>query len=324
MTERQTNAAATLIGLSPLLYLVPGAQARALGGAAWIGCLGALPVLALFGWLLKKRPVRTPGRLAAAGLALWLMAAAAAVLHGCAARYSTAVGVFRSPIPYAVLLLLTAVPAALSRKKALFRASEVFLPVVLALLGVVLLCAAKQLRPARLIDLTSVTLPNAARAALPVCCVGLAALVLPRVYAGAQPGAAPGIGLAGIAGLLCAAAVSALGAPMTAQLALPVFTLLRNLSLLHTVERLDALMAAVWILPDVTLLALLLRAGGDSAARALALPQGRAPVLVTAALAAGGAVLINAQGQGFPERFAPVLAGGLAAIALLTSVQKRA
>ena len=32
MTQRQTNTAAFLVGLSPLLHVVPGAQIRALGG----------------------------------------------------------------------------------------------------------------------------------------------------------------------------------------------------------------------------------------------------------------------------------------------------
>ena len=49
MTRRQTNAAAFLVGLSPLLHVVPSAQVKALGGAGWLGCAVALPVLlALF------------------------------------------------------------------------------------------------------------------------------------------------------------------------------------------------------------------------------------------------------------------------------------
>ena len=110
MTRRQTNAAAFLVGLSPLLHVVPGAQVKALGGAGWLGCVIALPVLLALGAGLQKRTSRQPGRLMSFALALWLAVSAAAVLHGCAARYDTAVGVFRSTIPYAILLLLTAVP----------------------------------------------------------------------------------------------------------------------------------------------------------------------------------------------------------------------
>ena len=314
MTRRQANRTAALIGLSPLLYLVPGTQAEALGGMAWLGGIAALPVLALLARLLQRRAYRTPGRLLSAAAALWLLLAAAAVLHGCAVRYCTAVGVFKTPAPYAALLLGVAVPAALSRKKALFRVSEIFLPVVLTLLGVMLLCAAKQLRPARLIDLTQLTAPGVLRAAVPVILTGTAALLLPRCYAGASPGVAPVMLLGMLAAVVCAAAVSVLGAPMTAALELPVFTMLRNIGLLHTIERLDALMAAVWILPDVTMLTLLLRALGDHAARALRLPTEAAAVLAAAVFASAGAALIPENG---PALFAGVLAVTTAAAAMI-------
>ena len=49
MTRRQTNAAAFLVGLSPLLHVVPLAQVQALGGAGWLGCAVALPVLLVLG-----------------------------------------------------------------------------------------------------------------------------------------------------------------------------------------------------------------------------------------------------------------------------------
>lgn len=324
MTQRQTNMAAALTGLSPLLYIVPGAQVRALGGAGWIGCLAALPALAALGVLLHRRPPRAPGRLLSAMLGLWLAAAAASVLHGCAARFCTAAGVFRSPVPYAALLLMTAVPAALSRKKALFRASEIFLPVVLALLGVGLLCAAKQLRPVRLADLTQLQPLGVAEAAASVLAVGTAALLLPRIFAGANPTAAPAVALGAVAAVVCAAAVSVLGAPMAARLELPVFTMLRSVGLLHTVERLDALIAAVWVLPDVTVLALLLRAGGDCAAKALHIPQPQAPTLAAAVTAAAGAGLIGAQGPGFPARVGAALAAGVGVIAAVVLARKRA
>ena len=58
MTQRQTDFAATLTGLSPLLYIVPGTQAQALGSAAWLGCLAAIPPLAVLGWLFAPAVVR--------------------------------------------------------------------------------------------------------------------------------------------------------------------------------------------------------------------------------------------------------------------------
>ena len=293
MTRRQTNAAAFLVGLSPLLHVVPSAQVKALGGAGWLGCAVALPVLLALGAGLQKRTSHQPGRLMSFALAVWLGLSAAAVLHGCAARYDTAVGVFRSTVPYAILLLLTSVPAALSREKALFR-------------------------------VTQVTLSATLRAALPVFAVGCAALVLPRVYAGVQPGMGTGAGLSALAAVVCAATVGMLGAPLVERLELPVFTMLRNTSLLHTIERLDSLVAAVWILPDVTALTLLLRACGNCAGVALSIPNRTQTTLGAAAVAAGGSALILAREQTLTPVIDPILALGAVAIALACLICKQA
>ena len=324
MTQRQTNTAAFLVGLSPLLHVVPGTQVRALGGAGWLGCAVALPVLLALGAGLQKRTSRQPGRLLSFVLALWLAASAAAVLHGCAARYDTAVGVFRTTVPYAVLLLLTAVPAALSREKALFRVSEIFLPGVLALLALGLGSAIREIHFARLIDFSQVTLRSVLQASLPVFAVGCAALVLPRIFAGGQPGAGTGAGLCALAAVVCAATVGMLGAPLTERLELPVFTMLRNTSLLHTVERLDALVAAVWILPDVTVLTLLLRACGNCAGCALSIPNQTHTTLGAAAVAAGGAALILAYDRTLTPIIATALALSAVAIALACLICKHA
>ena len=324
MTRRQTNAAAVLVGLSPLLHIVPGAQVQALGGAGWLGCAVALPVVLGLGALLQKRSSHRPGRLMSFVLAVWLAVGAAAVLHGCAARYDTAVGVFRSTIPYAALLLLTAVPAALSREKALFRVSEIFLPVVLALLAVGLLSALREIRPVRLIDVSEVSLRAVLQAALPVIAVGCAALVLPRVFARTQPGAGTGVWLCAIAAVVCAVTVGMLGAPLTARLELPVFTMLRNTGLLHTIERLDALVAAVWILPDVTALTLLLRACGNCAGVALSIPNRTHTTLGAAAAAAGGAALILSNGRTLSPVIGLILALGAVAIAIACILCKHA
>ena len=323
MTRRQRNRAAFLVGLSPLLQVVPRGQVEALGGAAWLGCLAALPGLLLLGFLLKKHPPRPVGRAASFLLAVWLAFAAAALLHGCAVRYDTAVGVFRSPLPYAGILLLTALPAALGGEKALFRVSEIFLPVVLFLLTVGLLSAIREVHPARLIDLTHLSPRNLLRAALPVFAVGAGALVVLRVFAQEQPDAGSGAGLCVLAAVVCAVTAGMLGAPLTERLELPLFTMLRNTGLLHTVERLDALVAAVWILPDVTALTLLLHACGQSAARALCIPNRKHAVLGAGALSAGGAALILAHSNALTPLIAPVLCCGVAAIALSALLRKR-
>ena len=97
-----------------------------------------------------------------------------------------------------------------------------------------------------------------------------------------------------------------------------MFTMLRNTSLLHTVERLDALVAAVWILPDVTALTLLLHACGDCAARALCIPERRRATLGAGAVTAAGATMLLLNKDAASPYLAPVLCFGVAAIASIS------
>ena len=52
---------------------------------------------------------------------------------------------------------------------------------------------------------------------------------------------------------LCAAVVGCFGAEITARLTLPFFTLVRNLVFFRTLERMEALVVALWLFPDFLL-----------------------------------------------------------------------
>ena len=58
--------------------------------------------------------------------------------------------------------------------------------------------------------------------------------------------------------LLSAFAIGILGAELTAKLNHPFFTMLRNVSLFHAVERFGALVIGLWVLPDFVLVSMLL------------------------------------------------------------------
>ncbi len=58
--------------------------------------------------------------------------------------------------------------------------------------------------------------------------------------------------------LLSVFTIGNLGAGLTAQLNHPFFTLLRNISLFHAVERFGALVIGLWVLPDFVLVVMLL------------------------------------------------------------------
>ena len=111
---------------------------------------------------------------------------------------------------------------------------------------------------------------------------------------------------------LSAAAVGVLGAALSARLSHPFFILLRNISLSHAIERIEALISAVWVLPDLALLAALL-----ILARQLLPVRGRPlPPWALAAAAFGAAALLSPTAFGlavWSETIIPITGAGIAA-----------
>ena len=99
--------------------------------------------------------------------------------------------------------------------------------------------------------------------------------------------------------LLSVFTIGNLGAGLTAQLNPPFFTLLRNISLFHAVERFGALVIGLWVLPDFVLVAMLLtlavnclRAACTRNAQLFARKNPPALVLLCAAAVGAGALLL--------------------------------
>lgn len=99
--------------------------------------------------------------------------------------------------------------------------------------------------------------------------------------------------------LLSAFTIDILGAELTAKLNHPFFTMLRNVSLFHAVERFGALVIGLWVLPDFVLVSMLLtlavnclRAAGTRDGRLFAQKNPPALVLLCAAAAGAGALFL--------------------------------
>ena len=99
--------------------------------------------------------------------------------------------------------------------------------------------------------------------------------------------------------LLSVFTIGNLGAGLTAQLNHPFFTLLRNISLFHAVERFGALVIGLWVLPDFVLVSMLLtlavnclRAACSRDGRLFAQKNPPALVLLCAAAAGAGSLFL--------------------------------
>ncbi len=297
LTRRQYFLLCSLAVLSPLLRLVPQETAAYAGNVSWLCAAAAYGPLLLFGLLLNamlraRRPgegmgeliLRALGPVFGRGLlavyALCFLLYAAFLLRSGADRFLTSVSIFRSAWPYAAVLLILALFGALGGPKPLFRAAEIFYPALMALLLFALLFALPQLHVRRLFAVSAADAAPVLRGAVPLLNIGCGMLFYPTFFEGrvsaleGRGGAVAGwlARLCLLAAVLNAVAVSMLGASLTAHLSYPFFTMLRNVSIFHAVERFEALIVGMWVLPDFALLALMLLLASGAARTVLGCP----------------------------------------------------
>lgn len=297
LTTRQLRALSFTALLAPALRLIPGWNADAAGSAAWLSPIAALPALlalaALTALCMKNRRPgeglgsmlrRALGKRAGGALLLlwaaWLAFYAGFLLRSGAERFIATIYLDAQPLMFVLVMLALALTAALGRVSALGRAAELFRPALIAVLAAVLLFALPEADPACLLP---VTLPDA----LPVLrgaasTVDVGALIIVHSafldgFAPIEPGrgrrsAALAAASCAMLALLTAAVVGRFGAELTARISYPFFVLVRNTELFGAIERIEALVTALWVLPDFALSSLALIAGALCLRLALGYP----------------------------------------------------
>ena len=296
LSANQLAALGFVLMLSPALRLFPSAAAQSAGRAAPLAALLALPPAALYLYLgcraaalrregeglcaliARALPGRG-GRMALLALWLWLCVYAGFVLRSGADRFIVAV----YPEAPAAFFVLTMAAAALAAAFAPYRdaarTAKLVLPAVGGVLALVLLSSLGELRAVNLLPLRPESAAGLVRGAVSGLDVLLWAIGAPAFALGeTAKGPAPYPRLLGALALGCAAlvfmsaaVVGSFGAPLAASLSWPFFSLVRNLVFFRSVERVEALVVALWVFPDFLIEALFLRA----ARRALALSLGR-------------------------------------------------
>lgn len=281
LTEKQLWTLGNLAVLSPLLRLVPGATLAAAENAGWICPILALPGLLVYGLFLRallrrRRAGETLPALLQRSLGpvfggavlrlcgAWFLLYGGFLMRIWSERFFATLRIFGLWLPFALVLLALAIPAAAGGRRALGRASQLFLPVLTGILLLVLACAIPQMTWGRL-KAVSVhdTLPALA-GAVPIMNVGWGTLLVLGFLAPAGTGTEARRGLWWTCRLcltalaLSAMALGVLGSALTAHLSHPFFILLRNISLSSALERIEALVTAVWVLPDFVMLSSLL------------------------------------------------------------------
>lgn len=348
----------TLVIMVPALRHFVTASAKYAGRAAWLTPLiAALPMLLYLHFLADFMDCRREGenlqelilrclgpKLGRGALALtaaWLLLYSAFVLRSGADRMIITIYPNSGPAPFIVAMGLICLVAALGKPRSIIRSAQLIKPIVLAALLLILFFALFSVKSSNLLPITvNDTLPAAlgSLAAVNALLVGVYPLCFVEGQCPLRPGRARESSLwllwaVLLLFLLTTAITGKFGAEMIAKMNWPFFVMVRNLVFFRTVERVEALVAMLWLFPDFLLVSLLLWCsqhclrlvfhfdGAYAGEKALDLRQGRWLVLPCALAVIVFSLLIGRNTQNlelWSSRVIPVLNMGFALLFLPT------
>lgn len=323
--SRQLRALTFLAFLVPVMRLVPKYTAEVAGSGAYLAPVIALPLILLYIYflssLLRSRNdgeglgemlLKTGGSFfgrAVLGIT-WVFSLfyCSFVLRSGADRYISTVYPASGPWVFVFVMLALALIAALGRKTALVRTAKIFSPMLLFVLIPVLafsftMADFRLLRPINENGTAALI-----KSAFPVLNVSIGMLAYSAFLEGgcekdryrAKNYILWFLPVCVLISVIIAAIIGNYGAPLTAELSHPFFTMIRDVRLFNTLERLEALMLALWVLPDFIVSTLMMFVAAYSALLCFGLKpslgkklnNGRWIILVNAAIIAAVAVLL--------------------------------
>lgn len=344
ISVKQLLAAGFMCQLSPLIRRVPAKTAEAAGGSAWLSVILAAAPLALvfffayllvggkggrgLGGVIRDALGGVLGRVVLAVYALWFVFLAAFILRSGADRFIGTIYPGSGPSLFVTVMLLCCLPAAMGQLKALARSAMLFRPVLLTVMLVVFAFSLPGVRLAGMWQVTPSNELDVMYGAFSVfgpmsICVYLAFLT-DQTEGEIKLSSLAGwllVSLA-VAELLCVTTIGVFGAEMTARLRNPFFALVRDVTIFNSVERIDAIVVAMWVFSDFVLISLLLYTAAknlrmsfgidpsEEKAKLTDFSRGRwlAPVCAALAMAAGLAMATDAVSlEKFTEVIMPLL-----------------
>ena len=267
-----------------------------------------------YGTILTDALGRVPGRAVLLLYTLWLLFYAGFLLRSGAERFISTVYPGAAAWVFIAVMTATGAAAALGKLKTIARAAMIFRPLLIAVLAFSLLLTVKDLDPALLAPVTAADLvPN-----------GCAALQAANVLSVAAYTAFLGDRLDGrlrvrdfapwlvlmvvIIGAMAACCIGLFGAELTAKLSYPFFMLVRDVTVLGSLERVEPVVIALWVFSDFIFISLLLFIAGKNLRECFGcsaqsggavLANGRWFCLLCAAAAAATGLLIGQDAQSF-------------------------
>ncbi len=315
--------------LAPVTRLLPKATAQIAGSASWLAPLCALPLLLLFllvltqlmkmrregeglGEVVMRRAGRTAGSICLCLIAVFQLFSAGFILRTGAHRLISTIYPAAGPRFFMAAMLLMGTLAALGPVKALPRAARVFAPVLLAVMLLALVLSLDSVDARNLLPVTKSSTGELFFSSLAVVeiyggVLYCSAFIEDRAPLQGRRFASHAGWLALICALLtffCAVIIGCYGAQLVSRFSYPFFSTVRDVTLMKTIERIEALVATLWVLSDFIIFSLLLCCAAHilrlifgfkpekTDVRMLDMSNGRALIPVCAALTAVAAALI--------------------------------
>lgn len=288
ISSRQLMTLSFVSMLSPFLRLIPGAVTSVSGSASWVSsALSIVPIFLLstaLTALLRQFPNGTglstavlktmgrfPGSLILSLWALWLVFHSGFLLCSGADRFIATIYPGVRPTVFIWVTAGLCVIAALGSIKSIARTSEIFRPLLLFVILLVLFFTIRETEPTFLLPVTTSQTPEilkgvpiAAEAAsvILVNSAFLAKCIAPENKPRSRTPWLFGVTILGV--LFCITAVGSLGKTYVSALSYPFFIMARDLSILSGVERIESLVVGLWLLPDFVLITVELMIAADT------------------------------------------------------------
>ena len=308
LSPRQFLAAAFVSALSPLIRRFPRMLALHAGRGAALavpaGALLLLPLLAAAYALYRRQAGRgntallrallgrRAGRGAECLYGLWFLFYAGFLMRSGAERFITTVYNGAEPALFVCVMALLCALAAAGRSAPLGRAAMLLCPLMLGLILLIALLTAKDLDLTLLLPLSAAAPRGVFAGALETANIlsvpfflGFLGDRLTRPVRLRE--ALPWLGAClGVIALMTVGCLGMFGPELTAKLRYPYFMLVRDLTVLGALERLEPLVIALWVFPDFLFVSLLLHLSARCLAPRLAARRWPAALCAGAAGAA--------------------------------------
>jgi len=285
--RRQLCALAFVFSLAPTMRLAPKLSTALAGSGSFITPLIALPFIIMYiaflsAFMKNRRAgegmgeliLRTSGR-GVGSAALILIALNAIfycgfILRSGADRFVASVYPSATAFPFICVMLVLGFLAALGSQRAIVRTAKIFAPMLWAVLILVLIFGLLTADFSRLLPVFEDSAVSLFRGAVPIFDIFSAVLLYCAFFEAEAPIEEKrtrhyALWLLPVTALITAdiaAIVGNYGAALTAKLSHPFFTMLRDVTLFNTVERIEAFVVALWVIPDFIVFATVLTVGG--------------------------------------------------------------